>query len=83
MVRNGIITFLSSYNRTSAGTMQINERVWRGIYGEVSLRWDIRYHALAGCEILHRYLTKYALTRVPSPEEGTWFRSDNRLAQAV
>jgi hypothetical protein len=82
-MRNGTVTFLRSCNRTSAGIMQINERVWREIYAEESLRWDIRDNPLAGCEIHQLYLTKYALTRVLSPEGDSWFRSDNRLAQAV
>ena len=41
--------------------MQINERVWRGIYNRDRLRWDIRYNALAGCEIVDLYLRRYVL----------------------
>jgi hypothetical protein len=41
--------------------MQINERVWRGVYDRNRLRWDIRYNALAGCEITDLYLRTYAL----------------------
>ncbi|WP_459946475.1 lytic transglycosylase domain-containing protein [Desulfocastanea catecholica] len=55
------LTYLLSYNQTSVGLMQINERVWRGIYDRGRLRWDIRYNALAGCEIVDLYLRKYAL----------------------
>lgn len=55
------LTFLLSYNQTSVGVMQINERVWRGIYDRNKLRWDIRYNALAGCEIADLYLRQYAL----------------------
>jgi hypothetical protein len=43
------------------GIMQINERVWRGIYRPESLRWNIRYNAMAGAEILDLYLRKYVL----------------------
>ncbi|MFH0780676.1 MAG: lytic transglycosylase domain-containing protein [Pseudomonadota bacterium] len=55
------LTFLWSYNQTSVGVMQINERVWRGLYDRKLLRWDIRYNARAGCEIAELYLRRYAL----------------------
>ncbi len=61
IVKNNKLTYLLSYNQTSVGLMQINERVWRGIYDRGRLRWDIRYNALAGCEIVELYLRKYAL----------------------
>jgi hypothetical protein len=78
-------TYLRSYNRTSVGIMQINERVWRGIYDLNHLRWDIAYNASAGCEILAIYLKKYALPELQ--EMGSEKRSDReilaRLAYAV
>ncbi|HEX7406033.1 MAG TPA: lytic transglycosylase domain-containing protein [Candidatus Binatia bacterium] len=46
----------------SIGIMQINERVWRGFYDVRGLRWDIRYNARAGGEILLHYLRDYAIT---------------------
>ncbi len=55
------LTFLLSYNQTSVGVMQVNERVWRGLYDRNKLRWDIRYNAQAGCEIAELYLRRYAL----------------------
>jgi hypothetical protein len=55
------LTFLLSYNQTSVGVMQINERVWRGMYDRNKLRWDIRYNAQAGCEIADLYLRRHAL----------------------
>lgn len=61
VVKNSKLTYLLSYNQTSVGLMQINERVWRGLYDRSRLRWDIRYNALAGCEIADLYLRKYAL----------------------
>jgi len=61
VVKNKKLTYLLSYNQTSVGLMQINERVWRGIYDRSRLRWDISYNALAGCEIVDLYLRKYAL----------------------
>lgn len=46
--------------------MQINERVWRGMYNIERLRWDIRYNAAAGIDILNLYLRKYALPKMKS-----------------
>ena len=58
------VTYLLSYNRTSVGLMQVNERVWRGMYDRQHLRWDIKYNAAAGCEILEIYIRKYTLDRI-------------------
>ena len=55
------LTYLLSYNNTSVGLMQVNERVWRGLYDREKLRWDIEYNAAAGNEISFLYLQKYAL----------------------
>jgi hypothetical protein len=41
--------------------MQVNERVWRGLYDLTRLRWDISYNAAAGSEIAALYLQRYAL----------------------
>jgi hypothetical protein len=60
----GKVRYLLSYNQSSVGLMQINERVWRGIYRPASLRWNIRYNARAGSEILGIYLQKYALKQM-------------------
>jgi hypothetical protein len=66
------VTFLRSYNNTSVGLMQINERVWRGIYDQYKLRWDIAYNARAGTNILDLYLTKYAEPRMRRDAEHDW-----------
>ncbi len=63
-VRKKKVTYLLSYNRTSVGLMQVNERVWRGMYDRQHLRWDIQYNVAAGCEILNIYIKKYALDRI-------------------
>ena len=60
--KKGKITYLLSYNNSSVGMMQVNERVWRGLYDLKHLRWNIRYNARAGCEILEQYFTRYALS---------------------
>ncbi len=57
----GSIIYLRSYNQTSVGIMQINERVWRGIYDQDKLRWDIAYNVMTGCDILELYFTRYAV----------------------
>ena len=61
--KNRRLVYLRSYNGSSVGLMQINERVWRGIYDLNRLRWDIRYNARAGCEILATYFHRYGLKR--------------------
>lgn len=62
--KQGAVTYLRSYNNTSVGMMQINERVWRGIYDPRHLKWDIAYNAKAGAEIADEYMTRYALPRM-------------------
>ena len=52
--RQGQVTYIASSQR-SVGILQVNERVWRGFYEIEKLRWDIRYNARAGAEILHEY----------------------------
>ncbi len=64
VVQAGKIRYLISYNGTSVGLMQINERVWRGIYRVESLRWNTAYNVKAGCEILNLYLRKFALPEI-------------------
>ncbi len=66
IVDNQKLTYIRSYNNSSVGMMQINERVWRGMYNIEHLRWDIRYNAAAGIDILNLYLTKYALPKMKS-----------------
>nr|WP_240191643.1 lytic transglycosylase domain-containing protein [Desulfoprunum benzoelyticum] len=61
VVRDDKLTYLLSYNNSSVGLMQVNTRVWRGVYDLERLRWDIRYNAAAGCEIATLYLKDYAL----------------------
>ncbi|MBP1741173.1 MAG: hypothetical protein H6Q48_3466 [Deltaproteobacteria bacterium] len=77
--KRGKVTYLLSYNRTSVGLMQINERVWRGLYQRDSLRWNIRYNARAGAEILDLYLKDYAITRM----EAQGLTDETVLARAV
>ncbi|MDP7077647.1 MAG: hypothetical protein QGI64_05205 [Desulfobacterales bacterium] len=63
-VKKGKITYLRSYNKTSIGLMQVNERVWRGIYNLKHLKWNIRYNAMAGGEIIDLYFQRYALKKL-------------------
>lgn len=66
------IIYLRSFNNTSVGIMQINERVWRGLYDQDRLRWDIAYNAQAGAEILDLYYTKYARPRMAREPDVQW-----------
>ncbi|MGW8195534.1 MAG: lytic transglycosylase domain-containing protein, partial [Desulforhopalus sp.] len=59
VVKDEKITYLLSYNNTSVGVMQVNEKVWRGIYDIQELRWNTEYNILAGSEILALYLNRY------------------------
>lgn len=72
------VSCLVSYNQSSVGLMQINERVWRGIYRPESLRWNSLYNIRAGCEILEEYLRRYALKK---PESKTM--NADTLAQTL
>lgn len=74
-VKNKKITYLLSYNQTSVGVMQVNERVWRGIYDIQKLRWDPRYNALAGSEILSLYLDRYISKEKNISKKGKRFLS--------
>lgn len=72
------VTYLRSYNNSSVGVMQINERVWRGMYNLPSLRWNVLYNIRAGCEILELYTREYALEgspRVRALEQGTLIKA--------
>lgn len=66
VTKGGKIGPIFSYNQSSVGLMQINERVWRGIYKVENLRWNIHYNAGTGCEILELYLRQYALKKPES-----------------
>jgi hypothetical protein len=47
----------------SIGIMQVNERVWRGVYDRIGLRGDMAYNARAGSEILLHYMRDHAIAR--------------------
>jgi hypothetical protein len=75
----GKINYLRSYNGSSVGLMQINERVWRGVFDLSRLRWDIAYNAQAGCQIAALYINKYAIPNWKSKRP----MEDGVLAQVV
>ena len=60
------------------GIMQIMPRVWRGFYDTDALANSIRYNALAGSEILHRYLVRYAIRKGEHQQPG----GEDNLAKA-
>jgi hypothetical protein len=80
--QEGKLNYLVSYNQSSVGLMQINERVWRGIYRVESLRWNITYNAKAGCEILDLYLRTFALKEI-KPESAADFDTIARVTYAM
>ncbi len=82
LVKKKKIVYLRSYNGSSVGVMQINERVWRGIYDLHRLRWNIRYNARAGCEILDLYVTKYIEKNIKKLTTGGKI-GDDTLAQIL
>jgi hypothetical protein len=69
VIKNRKIVTLRSSSGDS-GLMQINERVWRGLYNTQKLRWDTAYNARAGAEVLHRYLVKYSIKRGEHKHKG-------------
>jgi hypothetical protein len=82
VVKKKKIVYLRSYNGSSVGVMQINERVWRGMYDLHRLRWNIRYNAWAGCEILDLYVTKYIEKNIKKLKNGGKI-SDATLARIL
>lgn len=77
--QSGALVYLRSYNNTSVGIMQVNERVWRGMYDLESLRWDAVYNARAGCEIMENYMRRYALRKLKPAQ----IEDADLLAQAL
>jgi hypothetical protein len=55
--RNGRVVALSS--RTGdVGLMQVNRRIWRGVFDPALLERDVVYNADAGAQILAQYMTR-------------------------
>lgn len=68
---NGTVTYVRSPSG-SIGIMQINPRVWRGIFDVPSLKNDAAYNVYAGTRILLRYLRLHArpiAERTGAPED--------------
>lgn len=76
-LNRGEIEYLRSYNNTSVGIMQINERVWRGIYDQEKLRWNIHYNIDAGCEIVDLYLNRYIFRKMGKKNYPLFENTDN------
>jgi hypothetical protein len=62
-IRKGDMVLPLKSGAGSVGLMQINQRVWRGIYDQKGLLGDISYNGRAGCEILLHYLRDFAIAR--------------------
>lgn len=61
------------------GMMQINGRVWRGLYDLERLAAEVDYNLLAGIEILEHYLVDYAIRRGEHEHPG----GDDNLIRAT
>jgi hypothetical protein len=52
------------------GLMQVNRMVWRSLYDLKGLNGDMSYNGHAGAEILHYYLTRYAIRKQEDKQPG-------------
>jgi septal ring-binding cell division protein DamX len=52
------------------GMLQINKKVWRGIYSPSKLKWDITYNVRSGSEILFKFMVNYALNQKEHKRAG-------------
>ena len=68
--KNNKLTAIMSSNGSSVGIMQINHKVWRGIYSPAGLSGDIVYNGRAGSEILLHYLCDYAIANKEHLQPG-------------
>jgi hypothetical protein len=52
------------------GLMQVNRTTWRSLYDVKGLNGDMSYNGYAGAEILHYYLTRYAIAKKEDQQKG-------------
>jgi hypothetical protein len=52
------------------GLMQVNRMVWRSLYDIKGLNGDMSYNGNAGAEILHYYLTRFAIPKKEDRQPG-------------
>ena len=52
------------------GIMQVNRMTWRSVYDVKGLSGDINYNGHAGAEILHYYLTRFAIPKNENKQPG-------------
>jgi soluble lytic murein transglycosylase-like protein len=52
------------------GIMQVNRITWRSVYDVKGLGGDISYNSHAGAEILHYYLTRFAIPKREDKQPG-------------
>jgi len=52
------------------GLMQVNRVTWRSVYDIKGLNGDMSYNGNAGAEILHYYLTRYAIRKGEDKQPG-------------
>jgi transglycosylase-like protein with SLT domain len=52
------------------GIMQVNRMTWRSVYDVKAPSGDINYNGHAGAEILHYYLTRFAIPKSENKQPG-------------
>ncbi len=64
--RAGQITFLES-STNDVGLMQVNRRVWRGVFDLRELEWDVAYNVDAGTQIVAQMLNRFGQRELKVP----------------
>jgi soluble lytic murein transglycosylase-like protein len=64
--RAGRVTFLES-STDDVGLMQVNRRVWRGVFDLRKLEWDVIYNVDVGTQIVVQMLNRYGRRELKAP----------------
>jgi hypothetical protein len=64
--RAGRVTFLES-STDDVGLMQVNRRVWRGVFDLRELEWNVVYNVDAGAQIVAQLLNRYGQRELKAP----------------
>jgi len=66
-LRDGARVVVLQSSTGDVGLMQVNRRVWRGVFDVRRLEWDVLYNAAVGSEILAQLLVRYGLRESGKP----------------
>jgi hypothetical protein len=64
--RAGRVTYLES-STDDVGLMQVNRRVWRGVFDLRQLEWNVVYNVDAGAQIVAQLLNRYGQRELKAP----------------